>query len=387
MSWCVGSVSRAGQAGVREGAGAGAVPPDGDGGLSPEAFIWRGRLYVVRAVLSQWRERRPGGATPSTPTRRRCGPARRSSRPRASSTSGGSRPARAGPSPPASTTSPTTSRRGRRPVVARPGRRLTAAHARHPTRRPPATGDSPPVTASTPPILSHPPTARRRRHHRDRRPPAPPTHLGRRARPARPSPRDPRVRLPHGETSERYRDAHLGALRAAAALIAARTVPTPRSRPRSVWQVLPGVAPELGEWAAFFAACSAHRSVIDRGGHLSAREADDLLRQSEMFLEIVQDLLGVPLTVPLPQSIPPVSSRSTGDGPDTASGSAVGVRHHAVGASPRRRRPGRPLRAAASRRDASCTCTSPRATRCATAPPSPTSSSSGPPPSVSPPSR
>ena len=34
------------------------LPPDGDGGLSPEAFIWRGRLYVVRAVLSQWRERR-----------------------------------------------------------------------------------------------------------------------------------------------------------------------------------------------------------------------------------------------------------------------------------------------------------------------------------------
>lgn len=24
----------------------------------PEAFIWRGRLYVVRQVLSQWRERR-----------------------------------------------------------------------------------------------------------------------------------------------------------------------------------------------------------------------------------------------------------------------------------------------------------------------------------------
>lgn len=109
------------------------------------------------------------------------------------------------------------------------------------------------------------------------------------------------------DTSERYRDAHLGALRAAAAVIAARTVPTSRSRPRSVWQVLPGVAPELGEWSAFFAACSAHRSVIDRGGHLNAREADDLLRQSEMFLEIVQDLLGVPLTVPLPQSIPPVS--------------------------------------------------------------------------------
>ncbi|GAA1973010.1 hypothetical protein GCM10009817_11540 [Terrabacter lapilli] len=115
------------------------------------------------------------------------------------------------------------------------------------------------------------------------------------------------------DASERYRDAHLGALRAAAALVAARTIPTPRARPRSVWQVLPGVAPELGEWAAFFAACSAHRSAIDRGELVGARESDDLLRQAEMFLEIVQDLLGIPLTVPLPQSITPVSrSRASG---------------------------------------------------------------------------
>jgi hypothetical protein len=28
------------------------------GAAPPEAFIWRGRLYVVRGVLAQWRERR-----------------------------------------------------------------------------------------------------------------------------------------------------------------------------------------------------------------------------------------------------------------------------------------------------------------------------------------
>ncbi len=109
------------------------------------------------------------------------------------------------------------------------------------------------------------------------------------------------------DVGERYRDAHLGALRAAAARVAPRSVPTPRSHPRSVWQVLPGLAPELGEWAAFFAACSARRSVVDRGGWVPVREADDLLRQAEMFLEIVQDALGVPLTMPLPQTITPVS--------------------------------------------------------------------------------
>jgi len=108
------------------------------------------------------------------------------------------------------------------------------------------------------------------------------------------------------DASERYRDAHLGALRAAAALVAARATPSPRSRPRSVWKVLPVASPELAEWAAFFAASSAHRSVIDRGGRIPAREADDLLRQAEMFLEIVQDLLGVPLTVPLPELTTPL---------------------------------------------------------------------------------
>ncbi|GAB3870831.1 DUF6504 family protein [Terrabacter terrigena] len=32
--------------------------PGSPAGQAPEAFIWRGRLYVVRGVLAQWRERR-----------------------------------------------------------------------------------------------------------------------------------------------------------------------------------------------------------------------------------------------------------------------------------------------------------------------------------------
>jgi hypothetical protein len=31
----------------------------GPGGRGPDAFVWRGRLYVVRAVLDRWQERRP----------------------------------------------------------------------------------------------------------------------------------------------------------------------------------------------------------------------------------------------------------------------------------------------------------------------------------------
>ena len=52
---------------------------------------------------------------------------------------------------------------------------------------------------------------------------------------------------------ERYRCAQLGALRAAAALVAARSARSPRSRPRSVWQVVGEAVPELREWAEFFA--------------------------------------------------------------------------------------------------------------------------------------
>ncbi len=112
---------------------------------------------------------------------------------------------------------------------------------------------------------------------------------------------------------ERYIEAHLGALRAAAALLAARSVPASRpSRPRSVWDVLPQLAPELREWAEFFAASAEQRAAIGRGAFLSARAADDLVRQSETFLEIVQGILGAPLSAPLPDLISPTMSVRTG---------------------------------------------------------------------------
>jgi len=45
-------------AGAENAAGAGRE--DGSAPLAgPEAFVWRGRLYVVRAVLDRWQERRP----------------------------------------------------------------------------------------------------------------------------------------------------------------------------------------------------------------------------------------------------------------------------------------------------------------------------------------
>src|SRR6185312_13271830 len=55
--------------------------------------------------------------------------------------------------------------------------------------------------------------------------------------------------------AERYATAHLAALRAAAAILAARARPSDvRRRPTSAWVLLSSVAPELGEWATYFAA-------------------------------------------------------------------------------------------------------------------------------------
>lgn len=99
---------------------------------------------------------------------------------------------------------------------------------------------------------------------------------------------------------ERYAQAYVAALRAAAAVLAVRARPT-RSRPRSVWLLLPKVAPDLTEWAIFFASCSTKRVAAEAGSRtaVTAREADDLLRDVNAFLMLVADRLGVAYQVPL----------------------------------------------------------------------------------------
>ena len=63
----------------------------------------------------------------------------------------------------------------------------------------------------------------------------------------------------------RYVTAHLAALRAAAAVVAARGEPRSRRRkPHSVWELLPQVEPALTEWAAFFAAGARKRASAIR---------------------------------------------------------------------------------------------------------------------------
>lgn len=96
--------------------------------------------------------------------------------------------------------------------------------------------------------------------------------------------------------TERYAAAHLSALRIAAAVLAARGRPQRRSgRVQSAWSLLPRVAPELGEWATFFAAGARKRAAAEVGiPCIAHREADDLVRDAERFLAQACALLGTP---------------------------------------------------------------------------------------------
>ena len=101
-----------------------------------------------------------------------------------------------------------------------------------------------------------------------------------------------------GDPGTRYICAHLAALRAAAAIVAARGEPgtgTRRRRPRSVWELLPQVEQALAEWAAYFAASAAKRAAAEAGlpRAATAREAEDLLRDAGTFLSVAERALGV----------------------------------------------------------------------------------------------
>ncbi|MFE0698496.1 SAV_6107 family HEPN domain-containing protein [Streptomyces sp. NPDC058872] len=112
---------------------------------------------------------------------------------------------------------------------------------------------------------------------------------------------------------ERYATAHLAALRAAAAVLAARGRPDTRHRRRqrirSAWELLAELAPELAEWSALFAAGAPRRALAEAGVSSAAtrREADDLLRDAAHFLHLVERLLALPAVLP---------GRPGGDGGD-----------------------------------------------------------------------
>lgn len=99
------------------------------------------------------------------------------------------------------------------------------------------------------------------------------------------------------DPAQRFASAHLAALRATAAVLATRAQPETRRprRPASAWALLTVVAPELAEWAAFFAAGATKRAAAEAGLPEAAtqREADDLVREVETFVRIVERSVGL----------------------------------------------------------------------------------------------
>ncbi|HET6167723.1 MAG TPA: SAV_6107 family HEPN domain-containing protein [Marmoricola sp.] len=99
------------------------------------------------------------------------------------------------------------------------------------------------------------------------------------------------------DVPQRYALAHVAALRATAALLAARAQPMPvqKRRQKNAWVLLAEIAPEFTEWASFFAAGATKRAAAEAGSRraVSEREADDLVRDADRFLALVETSLGL----------------------------------------------------------------------------------------------
>ncbi|HET6627308.1 MAG TPA: SAV_6107 family HEPN domain-containing protein [Nocardioidaceae bacterium] len=120
-----------------------------------------------------------------------------------------------------------------------------------------------------------------------------------------------REAITNSEVTLRYACAHVSALRATAALLAARAHPVSgakrgRSQQKNAWILLAEVAPELSEWAAFFAAGAAKRAAAEAGSSraVTEREADDLVRDADRFLGLVEQSLGLAKHVSFQEHLP-----------------------------------------------------------------------------------
>ena len=89
------------------------------------------------------------------------------------------------------------------------------------------------------------------------------------------------------EAWELFTHAHLAALRAGAAVVAARTAGPGRKALRTVWDLLDAVAPELAAWSAYFAGAASLRSAVDAGRfeELSPGRAEQALFWAEDFVD------------------------------------------------------------------------------------------------------
>ena len=92
--------------------------------------------------------------------------------------------------------------------------------------------------------------------------------------------------------ADRFRIAHLAALRGTAALLAVLTstaIPV-RRRPTSAWVLLERALPEFADWAAYFAAGQGRRAAAEAGLRevVTPGDAADLIVATTTFLGLVE---------------------------------------------------------------------------------------------------
>ena len=98
-------------------------------------------------------------------------------------------------------------------------------------------------------------------------------------------------------SDERFRLAHMAALRTAGAVVAAEASgPGRRRRLQNVWVRLDTVAPEFTDRTAYFAAGARIRAAIEAGGYavVSPDLADQQVRAATEFVAAVEERLGLP---------------------------------------------------------------------------------------------
>lgn len=104
---------------------------------------------------------------------------------------------------------------------------------------------------------------------------------------------------------DRYTGAHLAAIKAARTVVDARQMPVApgrRQRPSTVWDLLYRSAPELADWAAYYAGGATRRAAALAGlpNAVTDAQAAELVRQTEVFLGVVAGMLGLPYQTGLP---------------------------------------------------------------------------------------
>ena len=92
------------------------------------------------------------------------------------------------------------------------------------------------------------------------------------------------------DPDDRFVHAHLAALRAAAAVVAAWGRPTTRRGPRAVWDLLATVAPEFQSWTTYFASGASARADIEAGvaGVVDDARSGELLAAAEDFVDEIR---------------------------------------------------------------------------------------------------